>query len=62
MGEAKYSLFGGKLYNRSYLGHLVMCLGPKAILKVMAENHDGIYGSHIRGKAMARRILVNSHQ
>ncbi|XP_060668045.1 uncharacterized protein LOC132799647 [Ziziphus jujuba] len=59
MRSARYCILEGKLYRRSYLGPLLKCLGPAAASKVMAEVHEGHYGNHSRGRALARKIRLH---
>lgn len=41
MKEVRYCMLGGQLYERSFSGLLLRCLGPKQALKVIAEMHGG---------------------
>ena len=50
-----------KLYKRSYLGPYLLCVHPKAVDMLLEELHKGIYGSHTRGRSLARRALTQRY-
>ena len=47
-----------KLYRRSYFGPYLMCVHPEASELLQEELHEGICGSHIRGKSLSHRALT----
>ena len=47
-----------KLYRRSYSGPYLMCVHPEASELLQEELHEGICGSHIRGKSLSHRALT----
>lgn len=51
---AIYCLMDEELYKISYLGHLILCFGPKSTFKVMAKMHKGLYGNHLSIRSMQK--------
>ena len=47
-----------KFYKRSYLGPYLLCAHPKAVEPLLEELHEGICGSHTRGRSLAHRALT----
>ena len=47
-----------KLYRHSYSGPYLLCVHPKASELLMEELHEGIYGSHMRGRSLSHRALT----
>ncbi|XP_038986795.1 uncharacterized protein LOC120112114 [Phoenix dactylifera] len=54
---ARYILYEGKLYRRSFTSPLLRCLRPSEADYAMREVHEGICGSHMGGRALAHKIL-----
>ena len=48
----KYILLNDELYKQSVEGLLLKCLDKSKSLKIMAEFHEGICGSHRSGQKM----------
>ena len=42
-----------KLYRRSFGGPYLSCLHPEKVGQLLAELHEGIYGSHVGGRSLA---------
>ena len=57
MTATQYILCGGKLYRRTYDGIHLCCLRKEEAERVMKEVHQGICGSHINGRMLAKKIL-----
>ena len=57
MMAAQYILYGGKLYGSSYDGIHLCCLKKEKAERVMEEVHQGIYGPHMNGRMLAKKIL-----
>ena len=53
----QYILYGGQLYKRSYDGIYLRCLKKEEAKKVIEEIHQGIYGPHMNGRMLAKKIL-----
>ena len=52
---ARYWLFGDrKLYRRSFGGPYLSCLHPEKVGQLLAELHEGVCGSHVGGRSLAR--------
>lgn len=58
MKSARYSMFGGHLYRKSFSRPFLRCLGPKAALKMMAKMYESFCGNHLGGRSMAHRIRL----
>ena len=47
-----------KLYRRSFGGPYLLCLHPKKVNELLSELHDGVCGSHVRGRSLAHRVMT----
>ena len=47
-----------KLYKHSYSGPYLLCVHQEAVEPLLEELHEGIYGSHKRGRSLAHRALT----
>nr|XP_023916113.1 uncharacterized protein LOC112027696 [Quercus suber] len=47
-----------KLYKRSYSGPYLLYVHPEATDLILEELHEGIYGSHTRGRSLAHRAIT----
>ena len=47
-----------KLYRRSFGGPYLSCLHPKKVNGLLAELHDRVCGSHVRGCSLAHRAIT----
>ena len=56
-----YVLLDNKLYRRSYSLSLLKCLLPSETDYTIREVHEGIYGNHHGGRALAYKILQQEH-
>ncbi|XP_075675060.1 uncharacterized protein LOC142644302 [Castanea sativa] len=50
-----------KLYKRSYLGLYLLCVHPEAVEHTLEELHEGICGSHTRGRSLAHQALTQGY-
>ena len=50
-----------KLYKRSFSRPYLLCIHPKASELLLEELHEGICGSHIRGRSLAHRAITQSY-
>ncbi|WKA01256.1 hypothetical protein VitviT2T_019544 [Vitis vinifera] len=50
---ARFTLFKGHLYKRSFTGPYLRCLGHSEAQYVLAELHEGICGNHSGGRSLA---------
>ena len=57
MMAMQYILCRGQLYRRSYDGIHLHCLKKEEAEKVIEEIHQGICGSHMNGRMLAKKIL-----
>ena len=48
----------GKLYRRSFSGPYLLCVHPEQTESLLEEMHEGIYGSHTRGRSLAHRVIT----
>ncbi|XP_058774693.1 uncharacterized protein LOC131648971 [Vicia villosa] len=54
---AKFFLSGDILYKRNYDSVLLRCVDEREAKEIIKEVHDGTFGTHANGHAMARKIL-----
>ena len=47
-----------KLYRSSFLGPYLLCVHPEAIELILEELHEGICGSHTRGRSLSHRAIT----
>ncbi|XP_074347021.1 uncharacterized protein LOC141685841 [Apium graveolens] len=52
----RYSLIEGLLYKRSFVILYLKCLRPLKVEEALKEAHEGIYGKHLGGRALAHKI------
>ena len=50
-----------KLYNRSFFGPYLLCVHPKASKLILEELHERIYRSHIGGRSLSHRAIIQSY-
>ncbi|XP_065638557.1 uncharacterized protein LOC136071336 [Quercus suber] len=50
-----------KLYKRSYSGPYLLCIHPEAAELLLEELHEGICGSHTRGRSLAHQALTQGY-
>ena len=47
-----------KLYKHSFSGPYLLCIHPEAAELLLKELHEGICGSHIRGRSLSNRTIT----
>ena len=47
-----------KLYKRSFSGPYLLCVHPEASESLLEELHEGVCGSHTRGRSLSHRALT----
>ena len=47
-----------RLYHRSFEGPYLLCLHPEKVGQLLAELHEGVWGSHVRGQSLAHRVMT----
>lgn len=50
-----------KLYKKLFLGPYLLCVHSKAVEPLFEEVHEGISGSHTRGRSLSHRALIEGH-
>ena len=50
-----------KLYKRSFLGSYLLCVHPELTKSLLKELHEGICGSHTRGRFLAHRAITQDY-
>ena len=50
-----------KLYKRSFSRPYLLCIHPKAVKPLLEEVHEGICGSHTRGRSLFHRALIEGY-
>nr|CAN80114.1 hypothetical protein VITISV_004221 [Vitis vinifera] len=51
-----FTLIGGHLYKRSFIGPYLRCLNHSEALYVLAELHEGVCGNHFGGRSLAHKV------
>ena len=52
-----YTLVDGKLFRHGYTHPILSCVSGEQCTRIMAELHEGIYGSHIGGRALSSKAV-----
>ena len=50
-----------KLYKRSFSGPYLLCVQPNATEAILKELHEGICGSHTRGRSLSHRAIMQGY-
>ena len=50
-----------KLYKRSFSGPYLLCVHPELTKSLLKELHEGICGSHTRGRSLAHRAITQGY-
>ena len=50
-----------KLYKRSYSRSYLLCIHPEASELLLKELHEGICGSHTRGRSLSHRAITQGY-
>jgi len=55
--STKYTLIDGQLFKHRFTHPILECVSGDQCARIMAELHEGIYGSHIGGRALASKTI-----
>jgi len=55
--SSNFFISGNSLYKRNYDSVLLRCVGQPEAEKIMAEIHEGPFGTHSSGHSMSKKIL-----
>ena len=55
---SKYAFLNGVLYRRSFLGPYQGCLPSDEAKRIFKQIHGGICGTHIGGRALCHKIMM----
>ncbi|GFZ19296.1 hypothetical protein Acr_28g0000010, partial [Actinidia rufa] len=55
--SARFCIFEGRLYKRSFSGSLLRCLRPEEAEYVLREIHEGICGNHSGARSLAKKTI-----
>ncbi|RVW15663.1 hypothetical protein CK203_075290 [Vitis vinifera] len=58
---ARFTLIGGHLYKRSFIGPYLRCLSHSEALYVLAEMHERVCGNHSGGRSLAHRAYSQGY-
>ena len=50
-----------KLYKRSFSGPYLLCIHPKVSELLLEELHEGICGSHTRGRSLSHKAITQGY-
>ena len=50
-----------KLYKHSFSGPYLLCVHPELTESLLEELHEGISGSHTRGRSLAHRVITQDY-
>jgi len=50
-----------KLYKKSFSNPYLLCIHPEAVELLLEELHEGIYGTHTRGRSLSYRALTQGY-
>nr|XP_025674348.1 uncharacterized protein LOC112775091 [Arachis hypogaea] len=56
-----YTMLENTLYRRGHSQPLLKCISNREAEEVMVETHEGVYGNHIGGRALAAKILQTGY-
>ena len=57
----RYHVINGMLYKRGYTLSYLRCIHPTQVKDILQEIHKGICGSHIGGRALSRKTLLQGY-
>ena len=58
---ARYHIINGVLYKHGYRLQYLRCVHQTQVQEILQEIHEGICGSHIGGRALSRRALLQGY-
>ena len=50
-----------KLYKRSFSGPYLLCVHPEVSESLLEELHEGVCGSHTKGRLLSHRALTQGY-
>ena len=50
-----------KLYKRSFSNPYLLCVHPEASESLLEELHEGVCGSHTRGRSLSHRAITQGY-
>ncbi|KAI0488408.1 hypothetical protein KFK09_028239 [Dendrobium nobile] len=53
-----FTIIGGELYKRAFTGPYLKCLPPSEADYALHEVHSRVCGEHLRGRALAYKIMI----
>ncbi|XP_043705563.1 uncharacterized protein LOC122655434 [Telopea speciosissima] len=59
--DARYTMIGGTLYKKAFAMPYLKCLRPSEVEYVLREIHTGICGQHLRGIALAHKVIRHGY-
>jgi len=57
----KYTLIDGKLFRHGYNHSILTCVSGDQCTRIMEELHEGICGSHIKGRALSLKVVRDGY-
>jgi len=55
--SGRYTLVDGKLFRHGYTHPILTCVSGDQCTRIMAELHEGIYKSHVGGRALSLKAI-----
>jgi len=55
--SGRYTLVDGKLFRHGYTHPILTYVSEDQCTHIMAELHEGIYGSHVKGRALSLKAV-----
>ena len=56
-----YHIIDGVVYKRGYKLPYLRCVHPAQVKGILQEFHEGFCGSHVGGRALSRRALLQGY-
>jgi len=55
--SSKYTIIDGKLFRHGFTHPIMVCVDGEQCMRIMAELHEGICGSHIGGRSLSSKAI-----
>jgi len=55
--SARYTLVDGVLFRHGFTHPILTCVSGDEFTRIMSELHEGICGSHVRGRSLASKVI-----
>ena len=55
---ARYTLVDGILFRHGFTHPILTCVSGDECTRIMAELHEGICGSHVGGRSLASKVML----